>query len=48
MVAEPRLPRRRFTVGQYHRMIKAGILREGERVELIEGEIIEMAAVGGR
>jgi len=48
MVAEPNLPRRRFTVDQYHRMIRAGILREGERVELIEGEIIEMAAVGNR
>jgi Uma2 family endonuclease len=48
MVAEPKLTRRRFTVDQYHRMIKAGILREGERVELIEGEIVEMAAVGNR
>jgi Uma2 family endonuclease len=43
--AEP--ARRRFTVDEYERMIAAGILRDGERVELIEGEIIEMAAMSG-
>jgi Uma2 family endonuclease len=39
------LPRRRFTVDEYERMIGAGIIREGERVQLIEGEIVEMAAM---
>jgi len=40
--------RRRFTVHDYHRMGEAGILHEDDRVELIEGEIVEMAAIGTR
>ncbi len=40
--------RRRFTVHEYHRMAQAGILHEDDRVELIEGELIEMAAIGTR
>lgn len=40
--------RRRFTVEEYHRMGEAGILGEGERVELIEGEIVEMNPIGSR
>jgi Uma2 family endonuclease len=42
------VPKRRFTVDEYYRMAEAGILRPDERVELIEGEIIEMAAIGSR
>ncbi len=42
------LSRRRFTVEDYDRMAEAGILTEDERVELIAGEIIEMAAIGAR
>ncbi|HET8644748.1 MAG TPA: Uma2 family endonuclease, partial [Vicinamibacteria bacterium] len=42
------MTRRRFTVDEYHRMAKAGILHEDDRVELIEGEIIQMAAIGSR
>jgi len=38
----------RFTVHDYHRMGEAGILHEEDRVELIEGEIVEMAAIGTR
>jgi Uma2 family endonuclease len=38
----------RFTVNDYHRMGEAGILHEDDRVELIEGEIVEMAAIGTR
>jgi Uma2 family endonuclease len=38
--------RHRFTVEDYHRMGDAGILRQESRVELIEGEIIEMSPIG--
>ncbi len=42
------LIRHRFTVGEYHRLAEAGVLREEDRVELIEGEIIEMTPIGLR
>jgi Uma2 family endonuclease len=42
------ITRRRFTVHDYHRMGEAGILHEDDRVELIEGQIVEMAAIGTR
>lgn len=42
------LPRRRFTVAEYHQMAQAGILGEDDRVELIEGEIVEMPPIGDR
>jgi len=42
------LLRRRFTVHEYHRMGEAGILGEDDRVELLEGEIVEMAPIGSR
>lgn len=37
-----RLPQRRWTVDEYHRMIAAGILTTNDRVELLDGSIIEM------
>ena len=40
--------RRLFTVQDYHLMSQAGVFRDNERVELIEGEIIQMAAIGKR
>jgi Uma2 family endonuclease len=39
--------RRLFTVHEFQTMAKAGILGEKERVELIEGEIIQMSPIGG-
>lgn len=42
------IPRRKFTVEQYYQMAETGILAPDERVELIEGEIIEMAPIGPR
>lgn len=34
---------RRFSVAEYHRMIRAGILGEDEHVELLQGEIVQMS-----
>jgi Uma2 family endonuclease len=39
---------RLFTVDDLEAMVKAGIIREDERVELIEGQIVEMSATGTR
>jgi len=39
--------RRKLSVDAYHDLAKAGHLTEDDRVELIEGEIIEMAPIGG-
>jgi Uma2 family endonuclease len=42
------LPKRRFTVFEYHKMVEAGILSEDDRVELIEGEVVAMRPIGSR
>jgi hypothetical protein len=42
------LRHRRFTLDEYHRLGEAGILGKDDRVELVEGEIIEMAPIGSR
>ena len=44
----PQSRKRRFTAAEYHRMAEVGIFGEDDRVELIEGEILEMAAMGSR
>ena len=38
--------RRRFTVHEYQQMGRAGVLAEDDRVELIDGEIIQMSPIG--
>ena len=40
------VPNRKLDVHDYHRMGEAGILTPGDRVELIDGEIIQMTPVG--
>jgi Uma2 family endonuclease len=38
--------RRRFTVNEYLLMVDAGILTDLDRVELLDGEIVEMTPIG--
>ncbi len=38
--------RHRLDVDTYYRMGEAGIFREGERIELIDGDLIDMAPIG--
>ncbi len=44
--AQAQPPRHRFTKDDYHRMGEVGILGEDDRVELIDGEIIDMPPIG--
>lgn len=37
-----------YSVDDYYRMREAGVLQPGDRVELIKGEIIDMAPIGSR
>lgn len=40
------LPRRRFTVAEYEAMARTGVLREDDRVELLDGEIVVRTPIG--
>ena len=46
VMTENWLPRHRITVDEYYKMAEVGILDEDSRVELIEGEIIDMTPIG--
>jgi Uma2 family endonuclease len=48
MAIEVDIPRRLFTVEEYQRMAEVGIFHPDERIELIEGEIVQMAPIGPR
>ncbi|MEJ6482023.1 Uma2 family endonuclease [Nostoc punctiforme UO1] len=37
---------KRFTIAEYHRLAELGFFEENDRVELIKGEIMQMAAKG--
>lgn len=37
---------KRFTIDDYHRLIELGFLTETDRVELIRGELVQMASKG--
>jgi Uma2 family endonuclease len=45
-VEGPKVSLRKFTIEEYHKLGDAGILRPNDRVELIDGLLIEMAAIG--
>ena len=44
----PTIARHRFRVDEYYRMAESKILAPGQRVELIEGEIVDIAPIGRR
>ena len=48
MAVQADRPRRLFTVDEYHQMAEAGIFGPEERLELIDGEIVEMSPIDPR
>lgn len=40
--------RHRFTTEEYRKMVEAGVFHEDDRVELMDGEVVKMAAIGRR
>lgn len=42
------IARRQFNVADFYQMLKAGILTENDRVELIDGEVVERSPIGSR
>ena len=41
------IPRRAISVREYHKMIDAGVFRDDDQIELIEGELIQMSPISG-
>jgi Uma2 family endonuclease len=44
----PVVQRHRLSVEEYHRMAESGVLAPDARVELIDGEVMDMAPIGSR
>lgn len=42
------VPRHRLTLDEYHRLGEAGILGEDDRVELLDGQLVDMSPIGPR
>lgn len=47
-VADDWFPKHRINVDEYYRMAEVGLLARDARVELIQGEVIDMAPIGSR
>jgi Uma2 family endonuclease len=47
-IIEEGVTRHRITVDEYYRMVEVGLLAPDARVELIEGEVVDMAPIGSR
>lgn len=48
MPSDVRIAPRRFSVDEYYRMAEVGILSSKDRVELLQGEVVEMSPIGVR
>lgn len=46
MGTEALIPLHTFDIETYHKMIEAGVFREDDRVELIQGRILDMTPIG--
>ncbi|MDZ8023790.1 MAG: Uma2 family endonuclease [Nostoc sp. DedQUE11] len=46
MISSTNVTRKLFTIQEYHRLIELGFLTENDRMELIRGELMQMAAKG--
>lgn len=42
------VPRHRLTIRDYHRLAETGVLGGAERVELLEGQLVDMSPIGPR
>lgn len=43
---EAQVLKRRFTVEEFHQIGEGGVFREDDRLELVDGEIVEMTPIG--
>jgi Uma2 family endonuclease len=45
---EARVLRRLFAVDEFHRMAEAGVFGDADRLELVDGEVVQMTPIGSR